>query len=125
MSFFSKPEYKEFNLLFEYVDYPDDYEAGSISIESCVYIEGERKYCCASFVISQKDIDEMDDMIELIKNPHEKTVKVKLKFKDGKCKDFRFDLNSLAVAYNDERFRRMELTGWSLKDKPFKELIKN
>lgn len=121
MSFFSKSEYIELNLPFEYIDDIDDADAGLISLESSIDMEGARKYCFASFLVHHKDIDKMDDMIDLLKIPHEKTVIVKFKYKDGVYKDFKFDLDNLAYAYNDERFKRMELVCWGLNDKPAKE----
>ena len=45
-----------------------------------------------------KDLDTMDDMIRLLKTPHEKTIKLILKFKNEKYKDFKYDLDSLADA---------------------------
>ena len=61
-------------------------------------------------------------MIRLLKTPHEKTIKLILKFKNEKYKDFKYDLDSLADAFNDERFRRMDLCGWRTNDKCVKEI---
>lgn len=109
MSFFAKPEYREFSVSFDFLEDSDDAYAGLISLQSCVSIEGVRKYCFASFLVHFKDLDTMDDMIRLLKTPHEKTIKLILKFKNEKYIEFKYDLDSLADAFNDERFRRMDL----------------
>ena len=54
MSFFSKPEYRELYVPFDFIDDSDDAYAGLISLESCVRIEGVRKYCFPHFTCALK-----------------------------------------------------------------------
>ena len=37
-----------------------------------------------------------------------------IKFKNNKAKDFKIDLDSLALAYQDNRLSELELGGWGL-----------
>lgn len=90
-----------------------------ISIEAYGNISGENKYFYASYSADLKFIDELAD---LLKNSYGKSIKVILKIKKGKIKNFKIDLDSLANSYNDERFKQLELVGWGLGDKSFKEL---
>lgn len=118
---FAKPEYEEINLPFIFVDDPADSEAGGISIEAYGHIHGEKKYCFASYELKNSkmyDNGDYEQMINLLKNSSDKTVKITLKMKKGIPKDFKIDVNSLAQAYNDERFNSL----WGLNDKSFKEL---
>lgn len=117
--FFTKYEYKEIMLPIVYDNNSDDLYAGLISIEAYGNISGENKYCFASYSADLKFIDEL---AALLKNSYGKSVKVILKIKKGKIKDFKIDLDSLAKAYNDERFKQLELVGWGLNDKSFKEI---
>ena len=50
-----------------------------------------------------------------------KTIKVILKIKKGKLKDFKIDLGSLAEVCNNEKFKSLELIGWGLNDKSFED----
>lgn len=65
---------------------------------------------------------DFEKIIELLKNTAGKTVKVTVKVKNGVSKDFKLDINSLAEAYNNERFKSLLLLGWGLNDKSYKEL---
>ncbi len=117
--FFTKPEYKEIILPFTYDNNPEDLNAGLVSIEAYGNILGETKYCYASYVVKLKYIDEI---VALLKNCSDRTVKVILKIKKEKVVDFKIDLDSLAEAYNDERFKSLELSAWGLNNKRFKDL---
>ena len=119
MLFFKKTEYREITLPFIYDNNPEDLYAGLISIEAYGDVLGANKYCYASYLVNLKFIDEIS---ELLKNSSDKTVKVILKIKNEKVKDFKIDLNSLAEAYNDEKFKSFELFGWGLNDESFKDL---
>lgn len=116
--FFTKPEFKEIKLSFVYDNNPDDLYAGMVSIEAYGNISGEKKYCYASYLVNTEFIDEIS---ALLNDSYDKTVKVILKIKKGKVKDFKIDLDSLARSYNDERFRSLELVGWGLNDKSFRD----
>lgn len=117
--FFTKPEYKEIDLPFIYENNPEDIEAGMVTIEAYGNIFGETKYCYVSYFV---DLNYIDEIAALLKDSSDKTVKVILKIKKGKAKDFKIDLNSLAEAYHDERFKELELVGWGLNDKSYREL---
>lgn len=122
---FAKPEYKEIELPFVFVDDPSDSEAGGISIEAYGHIFGQKKYCLASYELKNPKMYDNGDyaqMIDLLKNSADKTVKITIKIKKGIPKDFKIDVNSLAQAYNDERFNSLSLLSWGFNDKSFKEL---
>lgn len=125
MGLFTKPEYRELMLPFEYVESDVDSEAGIISIEAYGNVFGENKYCYACYNFTKGimyDNGDYEQIIEMLRNCAGKTVKVIFKFKKDKLKSFKIDLNSLCEAYNDERFMFMELNGWGLNDKSFEEL---
>ena len=54
--------------------------------------------------------------------PINKTVLIELKYKNGNLKDFRLKTESLAKAYNDERFLQLDLIGWGLNDISCKDM---
>lgn len=130
---FSKTEYKEIFLPFKYereepriselqggkYSYAkDEIYRGSIGIEAYGNIFGENKYCYSLYSADEKIIDEI---VDLLKNNPDKTVKVVLKIKKGKLKDFKIDLDSLAGVYNNQKFKLLELMGWGLNDKSFED----
>ena len=123
MSIFSKSEYKEIELPFildVYSNWEQDYEAGIINIEAYGDIDGEYKYCYSSFILKDHymyDNDDYQQMLELLKNSNEKTVKIRLKYKKSRLVAFKLDIESLAEIYRDERFLKLELVGWGLNDK--------
>lgn len=125
MGLFTKSEYKELLLPFKYVESDEDFEAGIISLEAFGNVFGEEKYCFASYDLSKHimyDNGDYEQMIQLLKNTEGKSVNVIFKFKNGKYKNFKFDLDSLAQVCNDERFKSMDMLGWGLNDKSFAEL---
>lgn len=130
---FSKTEYKEIFLPFKYereepkiselqggkYSYAkDEIYRGSIGIEAYGNIFGENKYCYSLYSADEKIIDEI---VNSLKNNPDKTIKVILKMKKGKLKDFKIDLGSLAEACNNEKFKSLELIGWGLNDKSFED----
>lgn len=130
---FSKTEYKEILLPFKYereepqiselqggkYSYAkDEIYRGSIGIEAYGNIFGENKYCYSLYSADEKIIDEI---VDLLKNNPDKTVKVILKIKKGKLKDFKIDLDSLSEVCNNEKFKSLELIGWGLNDKSFED----
>lgn len=130
---FSKTEYKEIFLPFKYereepkiselqggkYSYAkDEIYRGSIGIEAYGNIFGENKYCYSLYSADEKIIDEM---VNSLKNNPDKTIKVILKIKKGKLKDFKIDLGSLAEVCNNEKFKSLELIGWGLNDKSFED----
>ncbi|MGN0623735.1 MAG: hypothetical protein ACI4JA_07290 [Oscillospiraceae bacterium] len=58
-----------------------------------------------------------EEMTELLKNTDGKRIKVLFKVKNEKIKRVEIVLESLAAAYNDERFLQLELLGWGISDK--------
>ncbi len=125
---FEKPVYKYQEMRFildEFSDYEPDDEKCLIDIEAYGNIDGEMKYCYSSFSLKKQEMYENGDfesMLNLLRTPENKTVLVKLKYKKGIVKDFRLMLDSLAKAYNDERFLQLELTGWGLNDKSCRKI---
>lgn len=119
MSIFSKPEYKEVFLPFIYDINEDDLDSGCLSIEAYGSILGEHKYCFASYVVNKKYLDEIEEMADLLKNCSGKTVKIILKIKNGIVKKATIDLDSLSAAYNDNRFKFMEVAGWGYGNKSY------
>lgn len=130
---FSKTEYKEIFLPFKYereepkiselqggkYSYAkDEIYRGSIGIEAYGNIFGENKYCYSLYSADEKIIDEI---VNSLKNNPDKTIKVILKMKKGKLKDFKIDLGSLAEVCNNEKFKSLELIGWGLNDKSFED----
>lgn len=130
---FSKTEYKEIFLPFKYereepriselqggkYSYAkDEIYRGSIGIEAYGNIFGENKYCYSLYSADEKIIDEI---VNSLKNNPDRTVKVILKIKKGKLKDFKIDLGSLAEVCNNEKFKSLELIGWGLNDKSFED----
>lgn len=130
---FSKTEYKEIFLPFKYereepkiselqggkYSYAkDEIYRGSIGIEAYGNIFGENKYCYSLYSADEKIIDEI---VNSLKNNPDKTIKVILKIKKGKLKDFKINLGSLAEVCNNEKFKSLELIGWGLNDKSFED----
>lgn len=130
---FSKTEYKEIFLPFKYereepkiselqggkYSYAkDEIYRGSIGIEAYGNIFGENKYCYSLYSADEKIIDEI---VNSLKNNPDKTIKVILKIKKGKLKDFKIDLGSLSEVCNNEKFKSLELIGWGLNDKSFED----
>ena len=130
---FSKTEYKEIFLPFKYereepkiselqggkYSYAkDEIYRGSIGIEAYGNIFGENKYCYSLYSADEKIIDEI---VNSLKNNPDRTVKVILKIKKEKLKDFKIDLGSLAEVCNNEKFKSLELIGWGLNDKSFED----
>lgn len=128
MLLFAKPEYVEFMLPFTYIDYPDNMEAGIIDIEAYGEIFGEIKYCYCSYSLTDRRMYENGDfeqLTELLKNPRGRLVKVVVKVKKGSPKDGKIDTESIVQAYNDERFRALELGSWGFNDKSFHDSTKD
>ena len=122
MGLFSKPEYVEVEMDFVYDTYtqPEEVDNGFISIEAYGNILDTYKYVTSSY--SLKDMSLYDnggyeEMTELLRDTRDKKVKVRFKTKDGKIKDAKILIESLADAYNDERFLKLELLGWGVADK--------
>ena len=128
MIFFEKPIYKYQNMPFildEFTDCTPDDEKCLIDIEAYGNIDGQMKYCYSSFSLKKPEMYENGDfesMLNLLRASENKTVLVKLKYKKGILKDFRLMSESLAKAYNDERFLQLELTGWGLNEKSCKTI---
>ena len=114
MSLFAKPEYKEMILPFTCVLMPEDYDACLVGIEAYGNVLGEMKYCYLCYWIRPEYYDEM---VYILKNTYDKTVKVIFKIKNGKVKNIKIDLEDLAKICGDDRFQKIELNGWGFNDK--------
>ena len=102
-----------------------DNERCLIDIEAYGEIDGKMKYCYSSFALKNPQMYENGDfesMLSLLRASNHKTVLVELKYRNGRLKDFQLKTDSLAKAYNDERFLQLELTGWGLNDKSCREI---
>lgn len=102
-----------------------DNERCLIDIEAYGEIDGKVKYCYSSFALKNPKMYENGDfesMLNLLRASNHKTVLVELKYRNGRLKDFQLKTDSLAKAYNDERFLQLELTGWGLNDKSCREM---
>lgn len=123
MLLFKKPVYKYQEMPFivdDFSNYEPDNERCLIDIEAYGYIDGRMKYCYSSFSLKKQEMYENGDfesMLNLLRNSENKTVSVKLKYKKGTVIDFRIMVDSLAKAYNDERFLHLELVCRGLNDK--------
>ena len=102
-----------------------DNERCLIDIEAYGEIDGKMKYCYSSFAMKNPQMYENGDfesMLSLLRASNHKTVLVELKYRNGRLKDFQLKTDSLAKAYNDERFLQLELTVWGLNDKSCREM---
>ena len=128
MFLFEKPVYKYQEMHFildDFSDHESDDERCFIDIEAYGYIDGEMKYCYSSFSLKKQEMydnGDFENLLHLLRIPGNKTVLVQLKYKKGILKDFRLMLESLAKAYNDDRFLQLELIGWGINDKSCKEI---
>ena len=126
--FFKKPEYKYIELGFILDDFSiqeSDSERITIDIEAYGEIDGKMRYCYSGFTLQDPKMYENGDfesMLDLLRNPDNKTVLIELKYKNGNLKDFRLKTESLAKAYNDERFLQLDLIGWGLNDISCKDM---
>ena len=123
--FFAKPTYEEIKLPFRFIDVPSDSDAGLINIEAYGNVFGKNKYCYACYELKNAkmyDNGDFEQMIELLKDSADKTVRVTIKLKKGVPKDFKIDVNSLAEVYCDERFKALSLSCWGFNNKSYKEL---
>lgn len=127
MFLFKKPEYKykEMSFILDDFSIPEpDSERCLIDIEAYGEIDGEMKYCYSSYSLKNSEMYENGDyesMLNLLRTPDNKTVLIELKYKNGKLKSFKLQIESLAKAYNDDRFLQLELLGWGLNDKSCKD----
>lgn len=126
--FFKKSEYKYIELGFILDDFSiqeSDSERITIDIEAYGEIDGKMRYCYSGFTLQDPKMYENGDfesMLDLLRNPDNKTVLIELKYKNGNLKDFRLKTESLAKAYNDERFLQLDLIGWGLNDISCKDM---
>ena len=102
-----------------------DNERCWIDIEAYGEIDGKMKYCYSSFELKNPQMYENGDfesMLSLLRDSNHKTVLVELKYRNGRLKGFQLKTDSLAKAYNDERFLQLELIGCGLNDKSCREM---
>lgn len=102
-----------------------DNERCLIDIEAYGEIDGKMKYCYSSFELKNPQMYENGDfesMLNLLRDSNHKTVLVELKYRNGRLKGFQLKTDSLAKAYNDERFLQLELIGCGLNDKSCREM---
>lgn len=112
MGLFTKPEFRDYMMKFEVLQ-PDEVTAKGKGVDFVAYtnIEGKKIFCFATFLIPY---EEYTQLIEELLDYQGKEIKVKVKFKDNKVKDFKIDISSIATAYNDDRLNDLELLGWGL-----------
>ncbi|MBQ8147316.1 MAG: hypothetical protein IJ040_00840 [Lachnospiraceae bacterium] len=114
MSLFAKPEYVEMQLPFTIVTFPEDWEACIIGIEAYGAVLDRMQYYYSCFGANPNYYDEL---LEVMKNCADKRINIQFKIKNGKIKNYKMDIDSLADAYQDERIRKLELLSWGCKDK--------
>lgn len=98
----------------------EDNEAGTISINAYGDVFGEPKSCYATYGLKKAEMYDNGDyeaIVKLLKDNGNKSVRVLFQMKNGKAKDFRIDLDSLASLYQDDRFAHLDLLGWGLNDR--------
>ncbi|MDL2300284.1 hypothetical protein LJC01_01420 [Clostridiaceae bacterium OttesenSCG-928-D20] len=126
MSLFSKAEYKDLMLPFRFIEEDEDLEGGMLSIECYGAVFDEYKYCYASYIPKKKEMyenGEYESLVQILRdNSSSKPVRLTFKLKNDKPKDFKLDLESLADACGDERLKTLELCGWGLNDKSFRDI---
>lgn len=122
MGIFAKSEYieSEMSFIYDIVSLPEETAEGFISIEAYGEVLDKFQYVLCTY--SLKDMSLYDnggyeEMTELLKNTDGKRIKVRFKVKNEKIKRVEIVLESLAAAYNDERFLQLELLGWGISDK--------
>ena len=96
----------------------------SIDIEAYGIIDGKMRYFYSGYVLKNQEMYEngdFDNMLGLLRTSENKHVNIKMKYKNGTLKDFSLSLESLAKAYDDERFLQLELIGWGINDKSCKD----
>lgn len=120
MGLFSKTTHKEVCLPFIYDQYSpehtDDVKCGVICIEAYGIIDGMERYFYSGFTLKDPamyDNGDFDWMIHYLKSTPKKVV-VNLKFKGQKLVDFEMLPKSLATAYDDNRFMKLERIGWGI-----------
>ncbi len=116
--FFSKAQYERVTLPYYCYISNEDIYSSSFNIEAKGYVYGELRYFVSCFSVSESDHKEM---LLALKNAGNKQVDVILKAKKGVLRDFKLDIKSLADGLCDERFLKMELSGWSMNFKPLSE----
>lgn len=123
---FSKSEYKEIYLPFNFVEDDEDKDAGLISIEAYGDILGKMKYCYITYGFKTKylqmlDNGEYEQMIDKLRSFAGANIKVMLVIKKKKV-DFKIPPENIAEALGDERFNKLECLGRGLNDKTFQEI---
>lgn len=123
MSLFTRCEYKETYLPFIYVEDEEEFKSGVVSIEAFGEIDGIMRFFDVSYSIPSKYSDEeYDFLVGKLKENQNQSVRVSLKYKKDKLKDFTIDLASLAMICNDERFKDMEIIAWGINEKSLRDL---
>ena len=117
MCFLQKSEYKEYMMDFSVLR-PDEVTSEGMGVEFVAFasINGKAIYCYALYRVPAKTPEEYAEMIRELLNYNGKQVKVKLKFKKDKIKNFKIDVSSFADVYQNERLGKLELLGWGLHD---------
>ena len=117
MGLFTKPEFRDYMMKFEVIK-PDEVTVEGRGIDFVAYtnIDSERIFCFATFSVpfSKYSYEEYTEIIKELLEYHDKEIKVQVKFKDNKAKDFKIYTPSIAAAYNDDRLNDLELLGWGL-----------
>lgn len=130
MFFFKKPQYKYLTVELPFIidDYSiqeSDNDRCLIDIEAYGEIDGQMKYFYSSFSLKDQkmyDNGDFESMLNLLRGLSDNTVSIELKYKNGVLKDFKMITESLADAFHDERFLKLELSGWGINDKSCREM---
>lgn len=131
MCLFAKPEFKEVESSFYYVDTEklmgtvDEEGPCLIDLEAKVELDGKVYYPNVSLGLKLSSPDYRDDLVNIIENEaFEKKIKIKFKIVKGKVKDARFDVESLSKIFNDERFNNLEELAWGCNEKSIEQITK-
>lgn len=130
MFFLKKPQYKYLTVELPFIidDYSiqeSDNDRCLIDIEAYGEIDGQMKYFYSSFSLKDQkmyDNGDFESMLNLLRGLSDNTVSIELKYKNGVLKDFKMITESLADALHDERFLKLELSGWGINDKSCREM---
>ena len=117
MGLFTKSEYKDYMMKFEVIK-PDEETDEAMWVDFVAYtnIDGEKIFCFATFSIpfSKYTYEEYTQLIKELLDYQDKEIKVRVKFKNNKAKNFKISIPSIAEVYNDNRLNDLELMGWGL-----------
>ena len=113
----------ELMLPVEFIQTPDDYDAGLIGIRVHGNILGNEKAYEVFYCLKKQKMysnGDYEQIINLLKDNQKRMVKVLFEVKGSEVNKIKIDLHSLALNYNDSRLANLELVSYSLYDIPNK-----